>query len=70
MHAKSIVPWVGRFLAERSQSVRHNNILYNFNALKGGLPQGTKFGPLDFLAKINSAVHSENVINIGLLSLK
>ena len=44
----------------------------NFNVLKGGLPQGTKFGPLGFLAKFNSAVRFDNLAenNVRLLSLK
>ncbi len=67
---RSIVPWVCSFLTKRSQCVRYKHILSNSNVLKGGLPQGTKFGPLGFLAKFNNAVHSENVTTSQLLSLK
>ena len=68
----SVISWVCNFLSERSQCVKYKNVLSNFNVLKGGLPQGTKFGPLGFLAKFNSAVRLDNLAenNVRLLSLK
>ena len=52
----SIIPWICSFLSERSQCVRYKNLLSNFKILNGGVPQGTKFGPLGFLAKFNDAL--------------
>ena len=68
----SVIPWVCNFLTERSQCVRYKNSLSDFNVLNGGLPQGTKFGPLAFLAKFNSAVRLDNIAknNGKLLSIK
>ena len=65
----SLIPWICNFLSERSQCVRYKNVLSDFHVLKGGLPQGTKFGPLGFLAKFNGAVDLETAVN-KVLSLK
>ena len=50
------MPWVCSFLDKRSQCVRYKNELSEFQVLQGGVPQGTKFGPLCFLAQINDAL--------------
>ena len=52
----SVMPWVCSFLHKRSQCVRYKNELSEFHVLQGGVPQGTKFGPLCFLAQINDAL--------------
>ena len=51
----AIVPWLCDFINERVQCVRYNQALSNYKVLKGGLPQGTKVGPLGFQAIINDA---------------
>jgi hypothetical protein len=51
----AIVPWLCDFINERVQCVRYNQSLSDFKVLKGGLPQGTKVGPLGFQAIINDA---------------
>jgi hypothetical protein len=65
----SVIPWVCSFLEKRSQCVRYKNQLSENIILKGGLPQGTKFGPLGFLAKFNSAVRTSDTEG-QVLSLK
>ena len=42
------------------QCVRYQNQVSEFITLKGGLPQGTQFGPLGFLAKFNDAVRTDS----------
>ena len=52
----SIVPWICDFLHLRQQCVKYNNILSDYVFLKGGVPQGTKLGPVGFQIVINDAV--------------
>ena len=52
----SVMPWVCSFLDKRSHCVRYKNILSDSRDLQGGVPQGTKLGPLCFLAQINDAL--------------
>ena len=51
----AIVPWLCEFINERVQCVRYNQALSDYKVLKGGLPQGTKVGPLGFQAIIGDA---------------
>ena len=51
----SIVPWLCDFINERVQCVKYNQSFSDYKVLKGGLPQGTKVGPLGFQAIINDA---------------
>ena len=53
---RSIVPWLCDFLSSRKQCVRYNQTLSTYKTLTGGLPQGTKLGPIGFQAIINDAV--------------
>ena len=52
---RSIVPWICDFLCNRQQCVRYRNVLSNYVFLNGGVPQGTKFGPIGFQILINDA---------------
>ena len=52
---RSIVPWVCDFLHNRQQCVRFNDALSEFVIVKGGVPQGTKMGPLGFQIVANDA---------------
>ena len=52
---RTIVPWVSDFLHNRQQCVRFSETLSDFVTVKGGVPQGTKLGPLCFQIIINSA---------------
>lgn len=51
----SIIPWICSFISNRQQCVRYNQTLSDFKFLNGGLPQGTKMGPLGFQVIINDA---------------
>ncbi len=53
---RSIVPWLCGFLSNRMQCVRYNQTLSTYKTLTGGLPQGTKLGPIGFQTIINDAV--------------
>ncbi|XP_072020374.1 uncharacterized protein [Amphiura filiformis] len=52
---RSIVPWICDFLRNRQQCVRYNSVLSDYTTLHGGVPQGTKFGPIGFQILINEA---------------
>lgn len=51
----TIVPWICSFLSGRRQCVRYNQTMSDYLSLCGGVPQGTKLGPLTFQAVINDA---------------
>ena len=50
-----IIPWIISFLTERRQRVRYHSAFSNWVTLTCGVPQGTKIGPLVFLAIIDKA---------------
>ncbi|KAI8493050.1 hypothetical protein Bbelb_290540 [Branchiostoma belcheri] len=54
----SIVPWVCSFLSGRRQRVRYQGAVSGWQTLTCGVPQGTKLGPLVFLALVNDALPS------------
>ena len=56
-----IIPWICSFVTGRQQCVRYNQELSDFKILKGGLPQGTKMGPLRFQVIINDAASDTKV---------
>ena len=49
-------PWICSFLSSRSQAVRYNGTLSNWETVKAGVPQGTKIGPIAFLVMFNDFV--------------
>ena len=51
----SVIPWICDFLCERQQSVRYNSVLSDWCTTTAGVPQGTRLGPVAFLAIINDA---------------
>ena len=53
-----IIPWIADFLTSRRQRVQYHSVLSDWEILTCGVPQGTKFGPIIFIALINDA--SEN----------
>ena len=50
-----IIPWIADFLTSRRQRVQYHSALFNWELLTCGVPQGTKFGPIIFIALINDA---------------
>jgi len=48
-----LVPWICNFLLHRRQCVRVQKSLSDWTVVNGGLPQGTKLGPILFLVMIN-----------------
>ena len=55
------IPWICSFISDRQQCVRYIQELSDFKTLKGGLPQGTKMGPLGFQVIINDAASDAKV---------
>ena len=52
----SVIPWVCSFLSNRTQAVRYNGSISSWEITNAGVPQGTKLGPVAFLATINDFV--------------
>ena len=50
-----IIPWIADFLTSRCQRVQYRSALPNWELLTCGVPVGTKFGPIIFIALINDA---------------
>ena len=53
----SIIPWICDFLHQRQQCVRYKKTLSDYVSLNGGVPQGTKLGPIGFQIMINDAAN-------------
>ena len=51
-----LVRWIAAFLQGRSQSVRIGSDSSNIRSLNGGIPQGTKLGPVLFSVMVNDLV--------------
>ena len=45
--------WIGDFLSGRQQCVKHHDTLPQWSGTTCALPQGTKIGPVVFLAMVN-----------------
>ncbi len=54
----AIIPWICDFLHGRQQCVRLNNTFSDYVSLNGGVPQGTKIGPIGFQILINDAAQN------------
>ena len=61
----SVVTWISSFLDEREQCVRYRGQTSDWKKLNGGVPQGTRIGPLGFVATVNDAA-----INTPFVTLK
>ena len=53
-----LVRWIAAFLEGRSQSVRIGSDFSNIRSLNGGIPQGTKLGPVLFAVIVNDLVNT------------
>ncbi|XP_030829278.1 uncharacterized protein LOC115919479 [Strongylocentrotus purpuratus] len=51
----SAVAWIANFLPKRQQSVKYRTTLSDWLEVSAGAPQGTRLGPIIFLAIINEA---------------
>ncbi|KAI8479751.1 hypothetical protein Bbelb_424990 [Branchiostoma belcheri] len=49
-----IIPWIVSFHTERSQRTRYQGVLSHKKQLTCGLAQGTKLGPIVFIAHVNN----------------
>ena len=56
-----IVKWVANFLTGRTQRVRYHGCLSECTTLNGGVPQGTKLGPILFLVLVNDALSTSRL---------
>ena len=52
--------WIRAFLTRRKQCVRIRDKKSSFKCLNGGIPQGTKFGPILFAVLVNSLLRDWN----------
>ncbi|XP_033114522.1 uncharacterized protein LOC117115000 [Anneissia japonica] len=55
-----ILPWIISFISNRTQRVKYEGVISNNINLTCGVPQGTKFGPIIFLALIDDALNVPN----------
>jgi hypothetical protein len=59
MHLRpELLPWICSFLSGREQCVRHGSCLSEWQLITCGVPQGTKVGPVVFLAMVNHVATS------------
>ena len=57
-----LVDWICSFLCDRKQRVKLNNITTTWKSVCGGMPQGTKIGPICFVTHINDLNTSSKCI--------
>ncbi|CAH1266505.1 CUBN [Branchiostoma lanceolatum] len=55
-----IIPWIVSFHSQRSQRTRYHGALSKKKELTCGLAQGTKLGPIVFIAHVNNLTNSMN----------
>ena len=52
---QALIPWIADFLCSRQQCVRYQSTMSDWSEIHAGVPQGTRLGPVIFLAMINGA---------------
>ena len=62
----AVIPWICDFLSNRSQCVRYNNVLSDWQCLSGGVPQGTFNGPIIFMVLANDAASMNDANKLAL----
>ena len=60
----SVVTWVASFLTEREQCVRYQGETSDWIKLNGGVPQGTRIGPLGFVTMVNDAASDTSLTSL------
>ena len=64
LHSCNLLPclvrWIDAFLEGHSQSVRIGSDFSNIRSLNGGIPQGTKLGPVLFSVMVNDLVSTRS----------
>ena len=50
----ALIPWIASYLKGRKQRTKLGNVTSNLEDVNGGIPKGSKIGPLAFVIKINS----------------
>ena len=48
-----LLKWLGSYLSQRCQRVRVGSFVSSWKALRGGMPQGSRLGPLSFIVIID-----------------
>ena len=49
---EALIPWIASYLKGRKQRTKLGNLTSNLEDVNGGIPQGSKIGPLAFIIKI------------------
>ena len=52
--SSALIPWISDFLTDRKQCVRVNGATSEWYSVTCGVPQGTKVGPVVFMAMVNA----------------
>ena len=55
---RELLPWIGDFLRDRKQMVKVNGTTSEWSQVTCGVPQGTKVGPVVFLAMVNNVLEN------------
>ena len=50
---EALIPWIASYLKGRKQRTKLGNLTSNLEDVNGGIPLGSKIGPLAFIIKIN-----------------
>ena len=59
-----LMKWIASFLTERTQQVKLCNTQSDWNYIHGGVPQGTKLGPVHVVLMINDLKQSATPTNM------
>ncbi len=60
----SVISWIASFLDGRQQCVRYKGQDSEWSELKGGVPQGTRIGPLGFVTVVNDAATDDGITTL------
>ena len=60
-HRPSLIPFIVNFLTWRKHRVRYNDVFSDWEDITCGVPQGTKLGPIIFVAIVNNVARNSNI---------